>query len=79
MDRPGFEPGASRMPTQSLMSSPLKSKSVSKSVNYTKVVCLEITDELVSQFFRWLRHDNPRIKEPTVRQYSYYVPKLVGG
>jgi len=78
VDRPGFEPGASRMPTQSLMSSPLKSKSVSKSVNYTKVVCLEITDELVSQFFRWLRHDNPRIKEPTVRQYSYYVPKLVG-
>jgi len=40
--------------------------------------CFEITDDVVSEFFRWLRRENPRIQVSTVKQYSYYVPKLIG-
>ncbi len=40
--------------------------------------CFEITDRVVSEFFRWLRRENPKIRDSTVKQYSYYVPRLVG-
>ncbi len=42
------------------------------------VQCLEITQELVKEFENWLRQDNPRLRESTLRQYMYYIPKLVG-
>jgi len=40
--------------------------------------CLEITKELVSEFFEWLRKENPKIREKTIKDYGYYIPKLAG-
>jgi len=40
--------------------------------------CLEITKDLVREFRDWLQRDNPKLRESTLRQYMYYVPRLVG-
>ncbi len=50
----------------------------SSSVNHTREDCLQITDGLVREFKRWLKQDNPRLREATLRQYMYYIPRLVG-
>ncbi|RLG88075.1 MAG: hypothetical protein DRO18_02100 [Thermoprotei archaeon] len=51
-------------------------------VNHTSLsdgsACLEITKELVEEFFEWLRRENPRISGKTLRDYGYYIPRLVG-
>ncbi len=39
--------------------------------------CVEITEDLVQEFFDWLRRVNPRIGK-SLRDYSYYIPKLAG-
>ena len=53
-------------------------KSSTHKVIQNASVCVEITDGLVKDFEQWLRKDNPRVRESTVRQYMYYIPRLVG-
>ncbi len=78
MDRPGFEPGTSRL--QAIVKGPLYVilPYGASSVNYGRGGCLRITESLVKEFGRWLRRDNPELREATLRQYMYYVPNLVG-
>ncbi len=82
VDRPGFEPGASRMPTipkgPVYVILPAEIFRKASSVNHTSEECVEITQGLVREFRRWLRQDNPNLKEYTLRQYMYYIPRLTG-
>ncbi len=64
---PGYQPSLTR-------SSGVRS---TYKVNYGPSVCVEITDGLVEEFFEWLRRVNPRIGK-SLRDYSYYIPRLVG-
>jgi len=49
-----------------------------REVNYGRGVCVEITEELINEFEGWLRKDNLRFRESTIKQYMYYMPRLVG-
>ncbi len=48
------------------------------SVNYSQLKCFEITDVVIQDFFKWLKRDNPKIKNSTIKQYKYYIPRLEG-
>ena len=75
VDRPGFEPGTSRVQAPSGRGSGRKT---AHKVIHSASVCVEITKELVEEFFRWVKEVNPSIGSSTLRQYSYYIPKLTG-
>ena len=47
-------------------------------VNYLSSACLEITDEVISEFLKWVKEDNPKITVKSVREYGSYLTRLVG-
>ncbi len=75
VDRPGFEPGTSRVQALSGRGS---GRGSTHKVIQGASACVEITKELVEEFFRWVKEVNPSIGTTTLRQYGYYIPRLTG-
>jgi len=47
-----------------------------RKVNYCGGVCVEIIEDLITEFESCLRLGNPRIRVSTIKQYMYYIPEL---